>query len=199
MANVAAGVLFLSDLFRYFLPILFIYPLVFLLLLVDESAAAGSLFGKKVVLAAAVLPLVGMIWFGRGNFSGLANLSDYYPEEVACIDANAERLGLRYGLANYDQANYLNIVSKKNLLVASVYTDMRPQHHLNSLQWYSLPFDFALIDTSSPYQPDVASKTSDYREYVCGQTKLVVFDEKYRIAPFTLYELYQLKNNTYPP
>jgi len=196
LANIAAGTLFLAHLFRYFLPMLFISPVVFILLLLDESEAVGFFAGKKIVLLGAALPILIVIAGGSVQFAGLANLADYYPEDVACIDKNAANLGLRYGLANYEQANFINVVSKKNLLVASVFTNMLPDHLMNSLHWYELPFDFALVD-SSPYQLDVASKTSAYRVYDCGRTKLIVFDKKFEFAPFTLYERYKLKKGTY--
>jgi hypothetical protein len=196
LSNIAAGTLFLASLFRYFLPMLFISPLVFIGLLLDEFGAMGVFAGKKIVLLAVALPILGVVAAGSAQFASLGNLADYYPEDVACIDANAARLGLRNGLANFEQANYINVLSKQNLLVAAVFPNMQPDHQLNSLHWYELPFDFALID-SSPYQPDVASKTRAFREYACGETKLVVFDKKIEFAPFTFYDLFRLKKGTY--
>lgn len=75
----------------------------------------------------------------KQKFAGIdfKKIQDRYPEEIACVDNLPKKYSLRFGLADYWNAKYYTLFSRKNLRVIQIdYFKLKPVHVLNNLNWY---------------------------------------------------------------
>jgi len=71
--------------------------------------------------------------------------SDYYPENVRCIDSTLSPLGVHKGISPYWQARYITMLSQKNIQIVAVNPDTSPYLWISNKKWYLGKFDFAII------------------------------------------------------
>jgi hypothetical protein len=97
--------------------------------------------------------LVTLIAWSLPNFvqaSPKAELSDYYPAFVRCLDENARSRNLQYGLAHYWQAKYVTVLSKNNIVLAQVTKELTPFNWLTTQDNYKHTPQFIIVDQKPP-------------------------------------------------
>ncbi len=75
--------------------------------------------------------------------------AEYYPPWVRCVDENAARLGLKYGVAEYWTARPITMMSKRDLQVVQVQRDMSPLHWVNNSAWFDIQPEFVVTETET--------------------------------------------------
>jgi hypothetical protein len=129
----------------YIIPIFFAWPMLLrggrgLLWRIERWRVAHAVAGLQAAAMAALLCLA-----PSRNYTALAKLGDYYPDEVRRLDAYAEKNHLRYGISDYWLAKRVTMLSKAGLVVVQVNAGLYPLLWINSKGWYSHPFQFALL------------------------------------------------------
>jgi hypothetical protein len=80
----------------------------------------------------------------------LAELSDFYPDVVACIDEHTRKYNVKNGLSQYWLARPLTMLSKNDLNVVQVRHGMGysliPNHWINNYNWYNQKFEFVITE-----------------------------------------------------
>lgn len=128
---------------RYF-PAIFFTPLVFSFILILLFKV-----GHKILLASAAA----MITILLINVSPLVSKplqSEYYPQDVACIDQVADTLTNPTGIAQYWLVKKTTAFSKRKIRLSSVNPDLTPYKVLISDDWYKAKPNFAIISTNEP-------------------------------------------------
>lgn len=128
---------------RYMIPV-FLAPIVFAPVLIREFAPQfpasflAPIFLTIILLSyfLFILPKVPL----KGQF-----YSDYYPENVRCIDKALSPIGVRKGISAYWQARYITMLSKRKLQIVAVNPDTSPYLWISNKKWYWGKFDFAII------------------------------------------------------
>ncbi|MHB8095756.1 MAG: hypothetical protein ACYDH0_12555 [Candidatus Aminicenantales bacterium] len=113
----------------------------------------GGMIAVFLVLAVLLVRFGGLSRTGR-----LAELADFYPDQVRCLDGYAEREHLQNGIAQYWLARPLTMLSRRNLLVVQAKPDLAPDHWINNLNAYDNRFDFVLTDTNPAAMPRINAR-----------------------------------------
>lgn len=127
-----------------YLPTLFFTPFVFLFLL------SPSIFQIKWLIKSVIFLL--FIVFANHSWSSRAIIlkSDYYPEQIACIDNATKNLADPSGIGEYWLTKKLVAFSKNGVRMVSVNPDLSPYAVLISDQWFKNNYNFAVINTAEP-------------------------------------------------
>jgi hypothetical protein len=152
--NITAASVTMNSHPRYFIPTLLI-PLFFgwPFLLAGWEQAAKLIDSKYVMWTLVGATLCFSLFQFRGKMKhvpALAQLSDYYPPFVQCLDKNTRDRNLRYGISSYWLAKYITMLSKNSLHVvqAGQTSDgLFIDQWINNLNWYDKDFEFIVLDT----------------------------------------------------
>jgi hypothetical protein len=149
VATVGASLVSGVSLSRYLLPALLI-PLFFgwpfLLASSKRFVKAWDHSGGQI----GVILILIVLLFLFGNLSQitqLSKLSDFYPDNVRCLDSYAARKHIHNGIAQYWRARPITMLSKKNLLIVQAKPNLYPMHWINNLNMYNNLFEFIITDT----------------------------------------------------
>jgi hypothetical protein len=169
---------------RYLLPLI-IMPTFFgwPLLIAAACKPMGILnyqLGSKIV--AFVVILICLSILARIGISPqIAQLVDYYPDLVRCMDDQTRQRHLQNGLSNYWQAKYISMLSHNGLHVVQIDADLRPFYWLNNRHWYEQPFEFIMIDPRQPEGSrldrgkiiDRFGRPDD--SFLCGSSEILIY------------------------
>lgn len=106
--------------------------------------------------------------------------SQYYPDEIACIDHALEKTGLTQGIAPYWQAKPMQNFSRLKLNIAQYYDDVSPQAWITSKNYFKKRYDFAIINTTYP-SDKLPAESVIYlnglpkETVVCGRNTLLIY------------------------
>lgn len=133
---------------RYFLPALLV-PLFFgwpfLLASLKTFMKIWDCFwvrlGALLILSVLVLQFASLMKLPQLN-----KLSDFYPETIRRLDEFAAKNKISNGIANYELARPITMLSKKNLLIVQAEPDLSIHHWINNLNDYNRRFDFIITD-----------------------------------------------------
>jgi hypothetical protein len=112
-----------------------------------------------------------------------ANLADYYPPLVECIDQKIGGLGIKKGIAQYRQARPITLLSKMGITLVQVDPEIHPFRWENNSDWYNDDFYFILVD-----KPETITSFSIHKEtvtdrfgppqatYSCEQMEILVYN-----------------------
>ena len=154
MTNIAAVLFVGGGEPRYFLPTMLI-PLFFgWPFLIAKWKRVMTVLEKPYMLyalaAATLVIAVSSGAFGDlRKISSLANLSDYYPEFVRCLDQQTKARNIRNGMTQYWDAKYLSVLSKNHLHLVQVRQlehGLFLEHLVNNLNWYNTDFEFVITE-----------------------------------------------------
>jgi len=68
--------------------------------------------------------------------NGLSNFMNYYPEEVQYIDQLAKENNLKYGVAEYWNAKHTTMLSRQNVRIYTVLSDVAAWYHVTNQNWF---------------------------------------------------------------
>lgn len=96
----------------------------------------------------AIFLAVGLILFMLATFrpAALAAVPAYQDPVATCLLQETEKRNLRYGLAEYWQANYLTAVTQGKLRVVSVAGSLSPDLWNSTPHNYEYPFEFIIVN-----------------------------------------------------
>ena len=137
--------------FRYFLPFLIVpafWAFPFVLKLPKRLDPAWLKW--TVPLLALLVTLPSLSKLGGVQATRQALIDPYYPADIACIDEQSARLGLRDGVAQYWQARPLSMLSQHGLNVVQVNRDLSPYLWINNTAWYNIQPEFVVVDLTQP-------------------------------------------------
>jgi hypothetical protein len=129
---------------RYFIPV-FAWPVI----LSGFAIFNTEIFaGKFPVIVASIVALVLSL-----NTSSLVDAHGinrtYYPDDIACIDNALSPSAAVHGIANYWDAKYIQVFSKRNLTVAQYWDVLAPMKWITTQDYYRDTYDFAIISTNA--------------------------------------------------
>lgn len=67
---------------------------------------------------------------------GLVNFLNYYPKRVEQVDSIAEKLELKHGVAEYQDAKVITMFSKEKVRVYTVFDSQTPWFHVTNQNWF---------------------------------------------------------------
>ncbi len=164
---------------RYLIPV-FALPVLFApILIFGGFKSAPANWGGFAMLIVSVLSVIALT---RAAVDGAVTpKKDFYPDDVACIDAAAAKYRLKNGIAEYWDAKRVAVLSKEGLNVAQVFGDLSPQRWIMSNAAFKGVYDFALInpDPRQPTQPDerriVELNGLPKASIQCGAIKMLIY------------------------
>lgn len=127
-----------------YLPSLFFTPFIFLCLL------APALFQKTGVIRIAQFVFLLTFLLSSWPHRSAPLKTDYYPEQIACIDNATRDLKNPSGIGEYWLTKKLIAFSKAGVRMVSVNPDLKPYEVLVSNEWYRNNYNFAVINTAEP-------------------------------------------------
>ena len=143
-------ILFLNmETMRYFLPLYFLPPFLFVLILVsyiNQKHLNKIQSGAPVFALCLALLLITQIKLP------LSKILKYNIPLAECLDQNKELYDLKYGLGNYWHSKPIDIFSKKGVRVNQVTANLGPWYWLNNYYWFlgkegEMPeYNFVIID-----------------------------------------------------
>ena len=180
MVIATVGSLFVSGGFysRYFLPAL-LFPLFFgwPFLLADSKPCMKILDQNKIQIGIILILIFLLFWIGDlSQLSHLSKLSDYYPDDVRCLDDYAERNYIHNGIAPYWRAKPITILSKKKMLIVQAKPDHSIDHWVNNLSDYNNRFDFIIADGFFDLQKILAEFGNPANIITCKDFKVLVYN-----------------------
>ena len=101
-----------------------------------------------------MVPMLGAIILWGGGFPALFKVSfwemEYYPPIVKCLDENASRYGLKYGMADYWISRLVNIFSREHLRTIQVHSVPMQEFDwaVGKNDFLLAPFNFVVADTA---------------------------------------------------
>ena len=75
---------------------------------------------------------------------------DYYPESAKCLDKSAHSWNAKRGIALYWQARRMMFLSKENLEIVQVTSDLKSFTWIANKKWFLGDFDFVVIKNKDP-------------------------------------------------
>ena len=161
---------------RYFIPV-FSWPIIICGLVIFNTDIFG---GKIPVIVASVTALMLSL-----NTSTLVDTHGidrtYYPADIACIDRALPSADVVHGIANYWDAKFIQVFSKRNLTVAQYWDVLAPMKWITTQDYYRDTYDFAIISTNAS-QPFTLSQELIVKKYgkpmsstTCGTRIVLVF------------------------
>jgi hypothetical protein len=127
-----------------YLPSLFFSPFIFFFLL------SPSLFRKKWLVRTAQLILLAACLQNSWAHRDFSLKTDYYPEQIACIDNATRKLTNPSGIGEYWLTKKLVAFSKTGVRMVSVNPELTPYEVLVSNDWYKNNYNFAIVNTAEP-------------------------------------------------
>jgi hypothetical protein len=163
---------------RYFIPV-FSWPVIIAGLVIFNT---DMFSGKFPVMVASICALVLSL-----NTATLVKTNGidrtYYPSDIACIDNALSSSAAVHGIANYWDAKYIQVFSKRNITVAQYWDVLAPMKWITTQDYYSNSYDFAIISTNAP-QPFTLSQELIMKTYgqpktstTCGTRIVLVFQQ----------------------
>jgi len=90
-----------------------------------------------------------MSWSSYHSIKSNGIETQYYPEEISCIDNVIEKENLHNGIAQYWDAKYLQNFSRLNLNIAQHLDNLGEMHWITSKKYFKQSYDFAIISKSA--------------------------------------------------
>jgi hypothetical protein len=106
---------------------------------------------------------------------------DYYPADVACIDAALAREGLHHGIAQYWDAKKLQHFSRSGMVLAQHAFDLSEIRWITSGTYFRPAYDVAIVGPEGPpphFIPRAKLEAINGKarvEYACGQYTVLVY------------------------
>lgn len=119
------------------------------------------------------------------DHTGIKKYLNIYPEEVALIDFNKQKLGLKNGLATYWKSKKSTFFSKKNINIRCVFEDLKPHTHVANIDWYykeSPIYNFIIIDNDEMFN-QVKNKFKSIEVFKISENITIT-----KTSPFTFDE-----------
>ena len=129
---------------RYQLPLLAMPVLLFPLLL---TFCNWRRVEKCVKVLAGLLIVTSMVGLAGKLFAqkDIRFKSEYYPDDVACMDRFFTEVGATHGVTDYWNAKKMVLLSKNRLQIASFFSDLSPQRWIINGDWFRESYDFVII------------------------------------------------------
>lgn len=188
--NIPATLLTGDPAVRYFLPSIFV-PLFWgwPILLISQPEWLSWLNRRRMLVLSytSIATLFVLIGINVVSWSSpLPDLTSYYPEFTACLDENAARLNLHRGISHYWQSRNTTILSRKGLVVAPVYPDLKPMHFLTNSDTFQGSFEFVIFDNNPPrsgwawIERDIVISRfgQPATTFSCGESDILVYNRK---------------------
>jgi hypothetical protein len=160
---------------RYLIPML-VWPIVVIVLLISH------ILGKKVAWPASALSaLLALSLVAMAMRLPQPATTEYYPEQIACIDKALAGKSLEHGIAEYWDAKRIQAFSHHKLALAQYFSDLTSQKWITSDRFYRSKYDFAIIaeDAEPMYKLPVEMLTTlngAPKETVsCGTRKVLIY------------------------
>jgi hypothetical protein len=156
-----------------------IYP--FFFAAIFFASGIGFLLEKKVKISYPVISLSLLIGFTfiislKINADGFKKYLNYYPENLSEIDSVAGKYNLKKGIGDYWSSRKSTILSKKNIVILSVYEGCNIQELGTNINWYyEGEFDFVLANSISPE----ALKKFNIRDSITTKNYKILLVDKY--------------------
>ena len=181
LAAVGTGVFINAQGVRYLYPltVLPLYTLLPLLFILPS---------KKQHLTLGLIPFILFsFWQHADTFTNSQQLSkynDYYPELATCIDKATEVHGVQAGIGGYWDAKQISVLSKRNIQITQVQSDLTPFIWITNPQWYSrFPPQFILFnpDDAQPLDLSIAINRYGYPAEIvaCPGRELWLYNRPY--------------------
>jgi len=163
---------------RYFLPV-FSWPIIFCGLIIFNIEIFG---GKFPVIVSTISAL--LFSFNTANLIDANGIDrTFYPPDIACIDNALSSTTAVHGMANYWDAKYIQVFSKRNIVLAQHWDVLAPMKWITTQDYYRDTYDFAIISTnaSPPFtlSQDLIVKTygEPQTSTTCGTRIVLVFQQ----------------------
>jgi hypothetical protein len=164
---------------RYFIPVffipMFIAPYGFLAIRPSWLRTAAICVCMAGVCAAGIRCLA-------SSPDPLSFHSDYYPEDIKCMDAAFQKFGLVNGIAQYWDARTTALLAKTPVNITQVSNRLALFFWNTSLRTFRYSYDFAIINPDAPrpfYRLDEglikAINGEPTATVLCGQKKVLVY------------------------
>ena len=127
-----------------YLASLFFTPFVFAFLLPTR------LFREGMAIKIALAILLAAFLQNSYSHRSLPLKSNFYPEQIACIDNATRKLAGPSGIGEYWLTKKLVAFSQNGVRMVSVNPDLTPYDVLISNDWYKPRYNFAVINTAEP-------------------------------------------------
>lgn len=117
--------------------------------------------------------------------------AEYYSHFIECIDNFVEETNSKLGIANYWQSKQIYMLSKNEIVVAQVLSNLEPKFWINSDQWYADRYDFALIDNGAAILDKLDKRKitsingNPDKIYICENTEILYYKNKMSTKLFT--------------
>lgn len=152
------------------------FVLFFTLPLIGGIMALGRLGPVRLyTLTLGVLCLLGLDTYSKG----VALQSDFYPQDIACIDKAASTFNLTTGVAAYWDARHIQMLSKQKLHLAPYTPDLHPYLWITTQDLFKKTYDFALIHPQAePHLNERAISQAPNTIVTCGPYRLLIYEPK---------------------
>ena len=118
--------------------------------------AHGEQRGNKERWLAIACNVAGLLLAGYAllhtSTSAIAAIPSYQDPFVACLERESAARGLRYGLAEYWQANYVTAITRGKLQIVSTTSALTPDLWNGNRHRYQLPFEFVVSNPAAAPQ-----------------------------------------------
>lgn len=139
---------------RYFLSAIYmplwVGWLLFLAAVAFPQVELGKILPARYAPVGTALLSLGLIGYMLATFhpAALAAVPTYQDPRVTCLLQETAKRNLRYGLAEYWQANYLTAVTEGKLRVVTLSGSIAPDLWNSTPHNYEYPFEFILVNPS---------------------------------------------------
>lgn len=135
---------------RYLIPALF-WPVIVAFIFLNNFLRE---YFTPAAIVVALVALASMSWDSYQFFRINAIQTQYYPEDVSCIDDFLEKENLNSGIAQYWDAKYIQNFSRLNLNLAQHFGNLREMYWVTSKEYFKENYDFAIIseEANPPYK-----------------------------------------------
>jgi hypothetical protein len=133
---------------------------------------------RSLLLGVAALASAGM---AHTVSAGGALKTEYYPEQIACIDRVLAQYDAQHGFAGYWEAGWLAMNSHRLPTVAPVEADLQPFTWITTLSNFRAGYDFALVaaqhsDSGGPVQATVIARNGQPQAVAgCGAINVLIY------------------------
>ncbi len=115
------------------------------------------------------------------EINALNTYQEYYPPLAVCIDNEAAKRGLHSGAGTYWDAKYISMLSKSDVKIVQLSSELWPYVWINNPEWYGrFPPQFVLFNPGDPRSIDMARLINLYgypQEIVdCNTRELWVYN-----------------------
>lgn len=134
---------------RYFLPLLLLasgFGFLFIATPLHGNGRWSSFAATSITCLIAAAAFAQFV-LSAPSFDRLMQVANYYPASVACLDAQLRAYGVTRGVATYWQARPISELSRADLQITQVNSDLSPLLWLNSRDSYHIEPQFVVIDT----------------------------------------------------